>query len=254
MHMKRVTLIAVMIAGCAAVAGASTFNNPPESSSLIPSGGWAGSFPYQRNALIDLSTNPDDPINPWPDDPVQGFDLVPGVNYDIEGTFDSTLYPSDWIDATGDSELIEWFDTDPGNGPRTGLIGMVNQENASATITWHLDNLPEPRPVKHLWFEMDYYIEGSGSLNVDGISQYQTTRTLFQSTVLDDGWNRLNCYLTFEPNPEWEELSLTLSVDPTAGGTVLIDYMHVATECVPEPASLALLAFGGLLIRRKNRT
>jgi hypothetical protein len=34
----------------------------------------------------------------------------------------------------------------------------------------------------------------------------------------------------------------------TTDSYLLIDYMHIATECVPEPASLLLLASGLLLL------
>jgi len=258
---RTLTVIAASVMVGAAVAGAMPFNNTPEQNA--PAGGWQGDFPYQRNVYIGFCSDP----ATWPADPVNGYDLIPEVNCHHEGTDDPDLYDSDWIslgETNGVNGVIvadtltggpaQWFDDDPtGTSGRTGMVGFYMQEMYSVSMTVHLDNWEVERPYKNIWVEMEYYTDGPVSLQLDMMSS--TGQMAYPQPVTEDlggGWYRANCYVRFEPNPPWEELYLYASADPTAAGSVLIDYIHIATECVPEPASLAMLALGGLLIRRRR--
>ena len=56
------------------------------------------------------------------------------------------------------------------------------------------------------------------------------------------------------PNPPWEHLTTVVQVP--VGSYILIDELHLATECVPEPATMMLRATGaagGLTLRRRRR-
>ena len=74
--------------------------------------------------------------------------------------------------------------------------------------------------------------------------------------TLPDGWRRWSSWATLVPNPVWEEMVNTVTFEDP--GILLLDYMHIATECVPEPSTLALLTMAavGLLAyawRRRRR-
>ena len=49
---------------------------------------------------------------------------------------------------------------------------------------------------------------------------------------------RQNFWYEIDPNPPWEEKVLLFDVGP--GGFAFIDRFHIATECIPEPGSLAI--------------
>ena len=231
------------------------FNNPPEiplpwgqGGSMPPPGGWLTSYPYQRNALIDFSTDP----TGWPADNNEPTrkELDPTLNYHIQGT-NSELYPSDWFDWEGD-----WIWKSEYEG-RQGVIGIEKatfQQVEGSIIYWHLDNLPERQPVKHLWVELEYYILDRGEppnvtnpfpwIDPDPSSSTVEGRFIFEH--LGNNWYRMNGWWQFEPNPIWEDFSFrffpSYNLDEH---TVFIDYVHIATECVvPEPGTMLLFGSG----------
>jgi hypothetical protein len=62
------------------------------------------------------------------------------------------------------------------------------------------------------------------------------------------GWKKLTASYRIEPNPERELLCYMFSGDIAA-----VDYVKVSTVCVPEPLTISLLGFGGLMLWRRRR-
>jgi hypothetical protein len=78
-----------------------------------------------------------------------------------------------------------------------------------------------------------------------------TVQLVSQEVVLVDaatGWSRLTAEWYIEPNPDSESICYSFSGDIAA-----VDYVNVYTKCVPEPMTIALLGFGGLMLRRKRK-
>jgi hypothetical protein len=77
------------------------------------------------------------------------------------------------------------------------------------------------------------------------------TSTNHDATVVDlnDGTNRKLMVRDIDliPNPDWEVLTVTLPA-----GTA-VDQIFVDTVSIPEPATMSLLALGGLAVLRKRR-
>ncbi|KKL55757.1 hypothetical protein LCGC14_2252210, partial [marine sediment metagenome] len=172
---------------------------------------------------------PDDPNGP-----AGSKDLIDGVTYHLEGSLDDQLSDSDWGNWEGE---FDWIDSGYG---RQGLVGLVNRQDSQVVATFHLDNEPEPRPVKHLWIEMEYYFEGEWEWQSDMIPAF--TDMEWRDEALGDGWRRRTWWFEIEPNPISEELIMTVSTYDT--GTLVFDYIHVATECVPEPSTFVLACLG----------
>jgi hypothetical protein len=57
-------------------------------------------------------------------------------------------------------------------------------------------------------------------------------------------WWHSTYNLRIYPNPDFEILRID--------GTVMVDQIVIDTICIPEPAALILLAFGGLLLLRRR--
>jgi hypothetical protein len=265
-------LAAVMAASAvSAGAGVLLFNNPPETSDLVPAGGWKYGYPYQRNARIDFATDPET----WPADANQpeAKELTPGVNYQIAGTLDPQLYPSDWLIwatevqlAQGSAEMI-WLDTEPEIPNRQGMFGLAGSD-ALAGVGWKLDNVHQPTGLKHMWIEAEILVAGDGGWSGEIVEiEPDTAEVVYldsRAELLEEfdiegvpaAWVRVNAYGVIEPNPLYEVPAILLIANEQS--VVLIDYLHIATECVqetpiPEPSGLLLLLAGALGLSRRRR-
>ena len=261
------TMGLVFLASALGRAGVFEFHHPPDAAPPAPADWWVTPFPYQRNVVIGFSTDPHTwPIDPDPAPvpPGAAKDLVPGVNYQVNGTHDPQLHDSDWFYWEGTSDP-EWIDVDPDSG-RQGLFGITGGLDQSVALVWKLDNLPYATHVKHVWVEMEYFVGGSGgwsaALLSDPPSPIQIVTGQIEELDVDpatgDGWYRLYGGFEIEQNPLYEFLALELTTDPLEGGALVIDYIHVATECVgtaiPEPGPAVLIALSLLgLVRRGVR-
>mgnify|MGYP000850942968 CR=1 FL=1 len=201
---------------------------------------WMSDFPYQRNVDLTFQVPP---VRVPNGSPVPG---IPGAHY--EGTADPVLMFSDFVVFLGD---FRWYDSLSGF-PFQGMIGIDNRGGnlpKGGSVVIHLDNFPIPNTEKRIWIEWDFLIsaanvplafyigDSNGNLPVDEwSSRIRTTQ---------EGLSRQNLWYVLKPNPLWEEITILFPFVPP-GGYVLIDRFHVATECIPEPASGLIAVVGGL--------
>ncbi len=223
--------LAMMIVSGAAFA--SSFDWAPED--YQP---WSGGFPYQRNIDWQFDVNP--VAGPSPSG-------TPGAHY--EGTADSWLRASDFVQFGGS---MNWYSSVSGL-PYSGMVGVDNRSGnvpTSGQIVFHLDNIPVVTALKHIWIEWDF-ISSSETIPVtfyvgDSEGNLPTAQWASATRPLDaNGLLRQNLWYQLEPNPVWEEIVVQLPFVPKAG-YFFIDRFHVATECIPEPASALLAGVGGL--------
>lgn len=242
--LRKTILAAALLVGAAGAAQGSPFIWAPEDS--LP--GWSTSYPYQRNIKWGFASNPTGG---------QTSSGAPGALY--EGILDAVLWDSDFVTLDG----VSWWDSiELGGTIYDGVIGIDNTSGSSDLAGWatfHIDNTETPW-TKHGWLEYDVFSSLDGTLGSDVVAPagYERTFTPAFDFILGDqlldahwglGW-------TIVPNPPWEEIRLTFHAEP--GHYVFIDNVHVATECVPEPATLALLgcgllAVGGAMWRRRQK-
>ena len=240
--MKRITLATVGLAVLVALgttAFAEPFEYPPEDTAP----GWAWGYPYQRNILWAFDTDP------------RG-DTSPGNGAHYEGSLDPLLWDSDYVELTGDAGWIQSF------GPLPGLVGIFNTTTApmSGEIIFHIDNTLWPIDYKNMWLEYDFV--AGPNVDFDAVVipgpgdpfGYEVLDWMSALRMDPDGTLHQNAWVQIEPNPFWEELVISLTVPP--GEFAFIDRMHIATECIPEPASLTLFGLGlaGLVFCGYRRT
>lgn len=256
MSIQKLLLIPIVLLFAVAAARAAPFVHPPELPSPTVGPIWQGAFPYQRNILVDFTTDP----ATWPDDPTSVViggrkDLIDGVSSHLQGTDDPVLYPSDWFEWEGP---LVWHDQDPtGSSMRQGIVGINDPTGTeSLLLTWHIDNWDRPSQEKHFYVEAEYYSTGNGGQDLLTSSLGDVVVLQQHNEVLSDGWILWRSWAVLRPNPEWEEM--TNSVDFLQQGPgdnqLYVDYFHIATECtIPIPAALALAPAAGLVLCRRGR-
>jgi hypothetical protein len=233
----RVLCVGLIAIACALVDNvkADTFVSPPEV--YMPR--WQTTFPYQRNIYLGFDVNPAAPAGSG----------IPEAVY--EGYLDPSLKVSDCVTLSGPAQ---WYDTLPGL-TRTGFIGIDNRLGSNTLlgdVYIRLDNTTEPNHVKHLWTEWEGFYQGPGlglAQEVQSPPDFAVwpTTSVVNPYPIGDGFVRYNIGFEKSPNPTEETLRYQFYVGP--GAIFVLDNLHIATECVPEPTTLTLLGVGiiGLL-------
>jgi len=141
---------------------------------------------------------------------------------------------------------VGWLDSQPGFGSQTGFWDL----GSGGTVVLDIDNRPLALPYKEIWVQVTYFADISAAPMVD---VPMATLIDSQTVVVEDlgmgGWLLDQSSWRIEPNPLSEQIIVT--ADPMWGS--IVDQVVVHTICVPEPATTGLLAFGGLLLLRKER-
>ena len=196
-------------------------------------------------AALDL-----DPA-PWRTDPTglepttyQSWDFTTGVNPTAPDV-DLNPYGAAELTVTGDFfDNTVWHDTLPGYPGHQGVWGYEND------IQVYLPNNPVENPFKELWVQITYTASNAPNLYVlpEGDASKYVFMDLVQNLDLDDGWYHATYYAIVAPNPFFE-----LNVIRPADCTLYVDDLIIETICdVPEPATLAILGLGALLLRSKR--
>jgi len=166
------------------------------------------------------------------------------------GTDDNFLKSSDFVNASG----LDYIDNDPTiSAALQGMIGIDNRQGTDArtgSVTFHIDNWDRPWDLKLL--DVDERLRTS-DIGLD----------LEENITVPDGYTvgpgvqigkQLPPDYSIEPNPPWEEITWGMTVP--AGDYLLIDEVTIVTDCIPEPATVALLTLSAgalVMLRRKQR-
>jgi hypothetical protein len=148
---------------------------------------------------------------------------------------------------------------------RTGQ--WILEEPHGEMIVLDIDNCDLPNPEKYIWMQVTYFVGAfyqdqpyseplidvlAGEAMVTDISSGQT------AVVGDVGYGQWIVELykfRIEPNPISEEIRISPPPGPQGGpqGMSRIDQVVVDTICIPEPATMGLLALGGVAMLRRQR-
>ena len=133
-----------------------------------------------------------------------------------------------------------WKDYDNGH---QGVWHVHNEPGDSIQI--YIPNNPVPNPEKIIWLQMTYYASGETGAEPEYFTFPDNVSVdLVSKTLLDAHYYYHSIWeITIQPNPveEW------IIVQPR-DCTLYCDEIVVDTICIPEPLSIVLLGFGGLLL------
>ncbi len=142
--------------------------------------------------------------------------------------------PADVMPFAGDS----WLDVYQG---RQGVWPL------SGEIYVPIWNYPEPLDEKRIWIQLTWRTKGSGPLleaSVPGGPMVDGSQ-IGDTILLPDGWNHSTYEIVLTPNPPEELVHIY--------GAIYLDEMVIDTICIPEPATMFLMAMGGFIALSKRK-
>ncbi len=137
-----------------------------------------------------------------------------------------------------------WLFEDPFGSPRTGIWPL------SGTMDVIVDNHNPPNDRKLVWVQITWHASNMQHPDTPHLVNLHPSAS-FGPIVVDEilwcnDWYTTVFYWEIEPNPVDEMFRIQ--------GDIMVDQLVIDTWCMPEPATLGLMALGGLgLIFRKRR-
>ena len=197
------------------------------------------------HAALDLNPAPfrTDPIG-TPTTTYQSWDFSTDANPTPPDVDENPYGTAELTVAGGFFDNTVWTDTLPGYPGHQGIWGYEDD------ISVFLPNNPTQNPYKEMWVQITYTASNAPNLYVlpEGNAADYVFMTLVENLDIDDGWFHATYHALVEPNPSFE-----LNVIRPADCTLYVDDLIIETICdVPEPATLAILGLGALLIRAKR--
>jgi len=182
------------------------------------------------------------------------FHADPNLNQPPDSTYDGFIpsQPDQWTLP----QNIQYNTQNPtpwGVYWEGGPINPFLNDNIGATLdgpgtlTKRMGNLRNEDMIKE-FYALIIWSGPAGALSVNVCSEPDTTVTT--DFTFENGeacmWGTV-VQGTIIPQPDWEDFSFSFNTG------VFVDEVYIGTYCVPEPASLLILALGGIAMMRRKR-
>jgi len=172
------------------------------------------------------------------------------ANVAVDGaTYDWIASPPTELENTAAATLI-------GNGSGEVIYDIANglfTHDTAIAVTLNIKNYP-PNAYKEIWVDIGF----TGTLinpDADGVGPVTYITTVLPP--FGDPYGVAEMGFRIVPNPTEEYVSFTILAPQEGltaqGGPAVLDWVHVDTICIPEPATISLLGLGSLGWLRKRR-
>ncbi len=218
---------------------------------------------------------------------ISSFSGTPGKTLTLSATGDEWSgfdtygqVAMDWVVATQPGETFQAWTFDDDDNPTVPEIDLNTYGAATATIggaaggappewvstlldrdgVWQAEEFEDlvleipnqmvRNPYKEIYIEIGF-LGDLTNFSVTPIPFGGSVQLTSQNIEVVDpvtGWKKLTALYHIEPNPDREFICYGFSGDVAA-----IDYVIAYTVCVPEPLTVSLLGFGGLMLWRRRR-
>jgi hypothetical protein len=133
------------------------------------------------------------------------------------------------------------------------LAGRIGVWELDGAFVIEIPNRPDPDPWKWLWIQLTWMPDaqsGVPQIIVEAEDAQAVPITDIElidevETPIGDPWHHITYVYEIWPNPAFETIYI--------GGSIFVDEIVIDTICIPEPATMGLLAFGGLPLLRRKR-
>ena len=128
----------------------------------------------------------------------------------------------------------------------------------SASVELTVPNAPL-LPEKLVWFQITYFLAGApgASYDTDLVPSGSEVVTVVPGSEVaygvpgESGWFYYEKMWSIQPQPAGEVITATINLP--AGAVLAMDEVAVDTICIPEPATMSVLALGGLAVLRRRK-